>query len=100
MARTSYRRSSPYFETAQTSFYLDVLVDREILKQDTDQTKIIETKFDQRPDLFSQELYGTPDFWWVFARRNMELIKDPVFDFRAGLEIRVPSADFITNLRD
>lgn len=42
-----------------------------------------------RPDLVSQELYSTPDFWW----RIMELngMKD-ILEFKAGKVIRLPSS--------
>jgi len=28
--------------------------------------------------------------WWVFTQRNLDVIQDPIFDFRAGVEIYVP----------
>ena len=34
----------------------------------------------------------------VFARRNMNEIKDPIKDFRAGVTIRVPSADALSTI--
>jgi hypothetical protein len=40
-----------------------------------------------RPDKVSQDMYGIPDFWWKIMEVNK--IKD-VFDFRAGLSIRLP----------
>ena len=43
--------------------------------------------------------YGTKDLWWVFAQRNMDTIKDPVFDFVAGVEIYLPQQGLLrTNL--
>lgn len=98
MARTTYRRSSPYFETDQNNLFLDVYNDRDLNPSDTDEFITIPIEYEYRPDLLSSELYGSPDFWWVFARRNMDLIKDPIYDFKAGLEIRTPPASFITNL--
>lgn len=44
-----------------------------------------------RPDLVSSLAYGTPDFWWKIMEAND--IKD-IFDFRSGLNIRIPTAIF------
>ena len=97
MPKIKYKRSSPYADTNQTSLYLDFYVDRPILKFDDDELIVITTKHEYKPDLLSQDLYGTPYFWWVFQRRNMEVIKDPVWDLKAGLEIQVPSRERIAN---
>jgi len=35
-------------------------------------------------------LYGTPKLWWVFVQRNMDVIKDPIYDFEPGTEIYLP----------
>ena len=42
-----------------------------------------------RPDKTSRRAYGTTDFWWRILEANN--IKD-VFDYKAGLNIRIPSA--------
>jgi hypothetical protein len=44
-----------------------------------------------RPDLVSKTAYGTVDFWWKIMEANN--IKD-IFDFKAGLNIRIPNAIF------
>lgn len=44
-----------------------------------------------RPDLVSQNAYGTVDFWWKIMEANE--IKD-VFDFKAGINIRIPDNIF------
>lgn len=44
-----------------------------------------------RPDLVSQDAYGTPDFWWKIMEANG--IKD-VYEFKAGLNIRLPDTIF------
>jgi hypothetical protein len=41
-----------------------------------------------RPDLVSSKVYGTPDFWWRVMEYNN--IKD-IFDFKAGLNLRLPN---------
>lgn len=41
-----------------------------------------------RPDLVSSRVYGLPDFWWRIMEANG--IYD-VYDFKAGVNIRIPS---------
>jgi hypothetical protein len=42
-----------------------------------------------RPDLVSQQAYGTVDFWWKILEVNK--IKD-IYDFKAGKTIRIPNS--------
>lgn len=82
--------SSQYLLTPVKNWYLDLWVPREVPKSDFDKIIIIPPAFDQRPDLLSQQEYGTPRLWWVFCVRNPDLIIDPINDFVAGLEIYIP----------
>lgn len=93
MPRVTYRSTSPYALTEQTSFYLSHLVPRGFVQSDTDKTMILKPEHHHRPDKLSSELYGTSTFWWVFMIRNMDKIKDPIYDFKVGLEIHIPPAD-------
>jgi hypothetical protein len=34
----------------------------------------------------------------VFAQRNMEIIKDPIFDLEAGIQIYVPKGAALTRI--
>ena len=65
---------------------------------ENDEYYTIESKFDRRPDLLAYSLYGNTRLWWVFARRNMNEIKDPIRDFRTGVTIRIPSADALSTI--
>ena len=38
------------------------------------------------------DLYDDQNLWWVFAQRNMDIIKDPIYDIEAGLKIYIPKA--------
>ena len=38
----------------------------------------------------AQKYYGDPKLWWVFVQRNMEVIKDPIYDFVPGTKIYIP----------
>ena len=98
MSKVDYKPSSPYYETNQTSWYLSNYQPREIPRDGTDALKVLETKYENRPDLLSYDLYGTPNFWWVFMVVNPDQIKDPIYDFKAGLAIYTPSATRLTNV--
>jgi len=95
MAQVKYSSRSPYSQTRQFSQYLDILTPVDILSSDGDDRFIITGQFVHRPDLVSTRFYGTPDYWWVFISRNVDIIKDPIYDLVEGLEIRIPSIDNI-----
>lgn len=90
MAQNS-KDTSQYLLTPITDWYLDIMEPRTVVSNEFDKIISIPAAFDQRPDLLSQQEYGTPALWWVFCRRNPDLIVDPILDFVAGLEIYVPA---------
>ena len=67
----SYLRDSRY-----RSFYLDVAK--------------LPPECEHRIDLFSYQQYGSSRYWWLIALANADLIKDPIWDFTAGLTVLVP----------
>ena len=86
----NYSKTSPYAVTPIVNEqYLDILQPRTIPITEYDLPYTIESQFHHRPDIASQVLYNTPKLWWVFAQRNFNIIKDPIFDFKAGTEIYV-----------
>jgi hypothetical protein len=50
----------------------------------------IDKVYEHRPDVLAYDLYGDTSLWWVFSQRNPNVLKDPVFDFRAGTVIYIP----------
>lgn len=64
------------------------------LTNPNDQFTIVTPGEQYRPDKTSFKAYGTVDFWWAIMEANQ--IKD-IFDYVAGLNIRIPS--FITIFR-
>ena len=86
----NYSSTSPYFNTAQTSTYLDIFTPRTITAEGDDQIYTIERTYAYRPDLLAFDLYGTPRLWWVFAQRNPDQIEDPIYDFKPGVTIQLP----------
>lgn len=90
----AYSTTSPWHKTTYTSQgALDLLRIRPVPASDDDPKYTIETQYTHRPDLLSYDYYGTTKLWWVFAQRNMDTIKDPVFDFVAGTEIFLPNPE-------
>ena len=92
MTRETYPNTSPYSTSPQTSWYLGSYVHRYIPPDAGDRPITISSRYDSRPFLLSNDLYGTDLYWWVFAVRNPWLRYDPIFGMKAGKEIIVPSA--------
>lgn len=91
MSTVNYPSSSPYAATRQSSRFIGRYNHRVIPPSSDDTFIIIEAKYNLRPDLLAYDLYGDPNYWWVFMSRNIDLIRDPIWDFVSGLEILVPS---------
>lgn len=88
-----YNSRSRYRNTNIKDFYLDIW-NAEGLNQSpsVDDTEyVIESRYDRRPDLLANELYGDPSQWWRLAMRNKDILIDPIDDFTSGTTIWVPS---------
>jgi len=85
-----YSNTSPYYSTTLNSSYLDVINFRNLPNVVDDVLFTVTTQYENRPDLLSYDLYGTANLWWVFAVRNKDVIKDPVYDLYAGQQIYLP----------
>jgi hypothetical protein len=92
----TYDSTSPYFETGYNQFYLDVMVNRPIPKEDDDLQFTINNTYQYRPDLLAYDLYQTPSLWWVFYQRNPNTLQAPPLDFTIGKTIYLPK---ITTLK-
>lgn len=86
----AYNKASPYYTTSQENNYLDIINFRDIPSQNDDILFEITKKYEYRPDLLAFDLYNDVNLWWVFAVRNKNKIKDPVFDIVAGKKIYLP----------
>ena len=96
----TYAVSSPYYNTnIINNQYLDVMVNRQVDFDITDVYWTISPTYHLRPDLLAYDLYDNANLWWVFAQRNPNTLKDPLFDFVQGVKIFIPTKDaLITNL--
>tara|TARA_Y100000590_G_scaffold113968_1_gene129839 strand:+ start:9489 stop:9779 length:291 start_codon:yes stop_codon:yes gene_type:complete len=91
-------KSSPYFRTPLVGDYRDLLSLPNIPASENDEYYTIENKYDRRPDLLANAIYGSTRLWWIFTKRNMNLIQDPINDFRAGKVIRIPQKSSVASL--
>jgi len=87
----SYNSSSPWHKTRIVDGqYLDLLKIRPVPAENDDVSYTIEPQYTHRPDLLAFDLYNDHKLWWVFAQRNMNVLKDPIYDFEAGITIYLP----------
>jgi hypothetical protein len=87
----TYSASSPWHKTGFSgSDYLNHFSIRPVASNFNDVLYTVEPQYHHRPDLLAYDLYGNPKLWWVFAQRNMDTIKDPIFDLEAGVSIYLP----------
>jgi len=87
----TYNNNSPFSDTNLVDDqYLDILNIRPIPATGDDVVYTIEVQYTHRPDLLAYDIYGNSKLWWIFAQRNPDSLKDPIYDFVAGLQIYVP----------
>ena len=98
MSRINYPAASPYAMTPQTSWYLGPIRLRVIPPELSDRYVLVDSIYEHRPDRLSNDLYGTPAYWWVFMVRNMDSIRDPIWGLKSGMAIFVPTLDRIQQL--
>lgn len=84
-------KTSPYYTTSQFGKFLDILEYRSVPADSSDVLYQIDNFYDNRPDLLAHDLYGDANLWWVFAARNPNALKDPLFDFTTGTTIYIPN---------
>lgn len=94
----TYSKYSAYYGTPQTNGYLNFYTPRLIPNHKDDRAYVVDNQYQYRPDLLAYDLYGTTELWWVFAQRNPNTLKDPVFDLLAGTQIQIPSKAYLTGL--
>lgn len=96
MTAVVYNKRSPYYNTTQKDKYvqyLDFWSNITIPASSNDELITLDTKYSNRPDLLAFDMYGSAQLWWAFAVRNPDIIKDPIFDFKPGISIYIPSKD-------
>lgn len=94
----TYRPTSPYADTPQTSWYTGRYVHRSVPPAADDEPFTITPEYEHRPDLLSDHFYGTWELWWVFYARNIGVLKSPVWGMTTGKTIMVPSPQRIQSM--
>ena len=90
----TYSKSSPWASTnVFNNSFLDVMVARPITKKPGDKKYKIDKVYEYKPHLLAADLYGDYRLWWVFSARNPNVLRDPLFDFRSGVDIYLPTKD-------
>lgn len=90
----TYSSTSPYSKTdTVNNQYLGILNIRPVPENPDDVRYTVEPQYAYRPDLLAYDLYGDKNLWWVFAQRNMDIIKDPVYDLEPGVDIFIPQGE-------
>jgi hypothetical protein len=85
-----YSKNSPWADTPANNLYLELLEIRPVPAEPDDYLYVIENQYRHRPDLLAYDLYGSPKLWWIFVQRNMDVIRDPIYDFEPGTQIYLP----------
>lgn len=83
--------ASPYRSTKVVGRFAGYYVHRSVDPHQDDAIVKVSTRWHQRPDLMSYDLYGNPDLFVVIAVRNK--LQDPIYDLVEGIDVVVPSAD-------
>lgn len=86
---TLYDTKSYLKDASYKNFYLDV-AKLPAISAATGNYVVVPTECENRIDLFSYQQYGSSRYWWLIALANADLIKDPIWDFTAGLTVLVP----------
>lgn len=98
MAQTSLQnRKSRFVQGGTTEMNGNKLGwwEREEISQSPDDLIItIPNRFDRRPDVLAQQMYGNPRLQWLILQYNN--IVDLNTEFIAGKQIRLPSKERIT----
>lgn len=93
-----YPPTSPYYTSEiVNNQFLDVMINRPIPSDPTDVYWAITPTYNLRPDMLAYDLYQDAKLWWVFAQRNPNRLKDPLFDFISGVEIYIPKLSVLRN---
>jgi len=76
-----YKNTSVYKNTKLRNYYLDIFEPPIVSNLE---------KYNHRPDLLAYDLYGQSELWWIFTFYNRDTIKNPIYDFKSGTQIKIP----------
>lgn len=93
--KINYPAYSPYSNSTQTTWYMGPYRNRPIPPSVDDKEMVITPQYEHRPDLLSNDLYGTPAYWWIFTVRNRSKLNHPIWDMTVGKKIMVPTVSHL-----
>lgn len=82
-----YLNSRVVYYGSQKKMTFNTYKRQEIPESEDDKYMLITAGYEYRPDLVSQKVYFTPDYWWRIMEANN--IKD-ILDFKSGITVRIP----------
>jgi len=92
----------------KTNFYNNTAINSKFLeywsppylnnKSQNIETVIISHTYENRPDLYSYYLYNTPRYLWTFKYLNPDVLKNPIWDFTAGTEIKIFKSGYLSKV--
>jgi hypothetical protein len=85
-SRYSFRRIIQYGDDNKSTF--TVYKDKNARIGPDDKFYEIQKEMEFRPDLVSNQFYGTPDLWWRIMEVNKMI---DIMEFRSGRNIRIPN---------
>lgn len=86
-----YLESQILYYTENNLLTFETYKRKDIARSNKDKYAVISPGVEYRPDLVSNQAYGTVDFWWKILEANG--MKD-IWEFKAGTNIRIPDAFF------
>lgn len=87
-----YIDSTVYYYTENKFITFETYKRKPIATSPTDKYMVITKSREYRPDLVSNAVYGTVDFWWKILEANS--MKD-ILEFKAGVTIRLPGNIYV-----
>lgn len=91
-----YSQYSPYAKVKQT-WYLGYNLPANMPPADSDTFYTIPPVYNEQPWRLSKELFGDERLYYIFSLLNPNELADPIYDFKSGLTIRVPSIVRVQN---
>ncbi|SOK58512.1 hypothetical protein [Yersinia phage fHe-Yen9-04] len=93
---SKYSQYSPYAKTTQT-WYLEYNLPAPLYPADSDIEYTIPNQYDEQPWRLAKNLYGNERLYYVFALLNPNLLVDPIYDFKSGTTILIPTLQRVQN---
>lgn len=85
-----YSLYSPYAKVKQ-SWYLNYNLPQVIVPADSDREYVIPSQYDEQPWRLAKDLYGNERLYYIFSLLNSNILVDPIYDFKAGTVIMIPT---------